>query len=135
MFDAVRLEFEIINLTRQLPNVDFDFIGSPYGYQMKAWNELSNYKQGILVGPIGCGKKVTALSLMAKLRVPTLVVVSTKRRLAQWHETALRFLSIPDGDIGIIGCGKREMGRKLTLSITLSLWKPSSCIKNVIIAK
>ena len=123
IFHANRLPFEVIDNTLKLPDVDFKFRGSPYGYQYKAWHELPKYRFGVLVGPLGCGKKVLALSAVARRKVPALAIVTTKRQFYLWKDAAARFLGLEDHDMGLVGDGHRRLGKRFTIAITLSLYK------------
>ena len=120
---ANRLQFELTDSTRKLPQADFDFQGAPYSYQYEAWSELPESRFGILVGPMGSGKKVLALGLIASRGVPSLVVVTTKRAMYQWKDMARRFLGLGQDNIGLIGDGHRELGKKFTIGITLTSYK------------
>jgi len=123
IFHKARLEFELKDFTQSLQEVDFNFNGAYYGYQYEAWYEVPKHRFGILVGPLGCGKKIITLSLIARRRIPTLVIVATKRQMYIWKETAIRFLDLNDKDIGLVGDGYREFGKKFTVAITLTLYK------------
>ncbi len=58
--------------------------------------------QGIIVMPTGTGKTVVALSLLARWRCSTLIVVPVRDLMYQWHELLRRNLSV---DAGLIGDG------------------------------
>lgn len=124
VLNAHRVEFELEDLTHRLPEATFDFRGSLYGYQDEAMKEISKRRFGVLVGPIGSGKKVMVLKLISMRKTPALVIVRTKRQLYQWKEAAIRFLGLTgEQDIGLIGDGHCHLDRALTISISLSLYK------------
>jgi len=123
IFHKNRVEFEIEDLTQSPDEVSFTFQGAPYGYQVEAWQELNKHRFGVLVGPLGSGKKVLALNLVARRKVPALVIVKTKRELYQWKEIAMRFLGLEAPDVGLIGDGYRELGKRFTIGITLTFYK------------
>ena len=95
-----RQDFEVLDFTQKVPEIDFDFYGKLYGYQEAALEDLKNKQFGVLVGPVGSGKKVLALKLSAIRKVPVLTIVRTKRQLYQWKEVVSRFLSFKGDDIG-----------------------------------
>jgi superfamily II DNA or RNA helicase len=132
VFHKARIKFELKDFTQSLQEVDFNFHGAYYGYQYEAWYEVPKHRFGILVGPLGCGKKIIALSLIARRRIPALVIVATKRQMYIWKEIAIRFLDLKDEDIGLVGDRYREFGKKFTVAITLTLYKVLDQLKHQI---
>jgi superfamily II DNA or RNA helicase len=102
---------------------DFSFYGSLYNYQHDAMVDLEKWRFGLLAGPIGCGKRITALALIAKHKRPTLIVVKTRRELYLWKETIKRFLGLDEREIGQIGDGGARIGK-----ITVGLLTALSCL-------
>lgn len=129
ILNGSRVGFELSDLTRKVQDVDFDFRGSLYGYQEEALKEVAKKRFGVLVGPVGCGKKVLSLKLVALRKVLALVIVRTKRQMYQWKEIAGRFLGLDDLDVGLIGDQHRNLGRKITIAISLSLYKVMDQVK------
>ncbi len=78
---------------------------------------------GILVGPPGSGKRMLACKVAGKRGVPALVICSTKRAMYAWKEVAMRHLGLEETEIGLIGDGRKDLGRAFTVAITFSLWK------------
>jgi len=130
IFHSNEIEFELLDSMRKMEEANFSFKGSLYRYQEEALREISKQRFGVLVGSIGCGKKVVALRLAAMRKVPVLVIVRTKRQMYQWKEAAGRFLGLGSQDIGLIGDNHRDLGRKFTVSISLSLYKVMDQIKS-----
>jgi superfamily II DNA or RNA helicase len=81
---------------------------------------------GIVVHNCGKGKTVITLELIARGRVPALVLVDNTNLLAQWKEEAESLLDIPGG-IGIFGAGKKEWKKGLVLATYHSIanWSES----------
>ena len=104
-------------------SVGVESLGLKWPYHGEALERITEHRFGILVGPFGCGKKMLACKLVARRKVPALVIVMTKREMYTWKDAASRFLGLKGRDIGLIGDGRRELGRKFTISITLSLYK------------
>lgn len=132
IFHQHRIRFKLCDNTPQFPEESFGFHGSLLDYQKRAINEMGNRRYGILVAPTGCGKKVLALYLINKRKLPTLIIVRSKYRFYQWNEILLRCLGIDDNEIGLIGDGHQVMGKKITIAIDRSLYRQIDGIKEKI---
>ncbi len=75
---------------------------------------------GTLSAPTGSGKTVMGLYLIAHRRQPTLIIVHTKDLALQWVERIQQFLKISNQDIGLIGGGKKQIGRLVTVALVQS---------------
>ena len=117
-----RIPFEIEDRCANQPVTDFTFSGALYGYQDDALSDIEKRRFGIVVGPLGCGKRVLALALVARRQSPTLIVVTMKRHLCMWRELIQRFLQLDEKSIGQIGDGQKRIG-KITVAITDSLYR------------
>jgi hypothetical protein len=123
IFHKHRIDFETEDYTQSHQAINFFFNGAPYAYQIEAFQEVPKHRFGILTGPMGCGKKVTALHAVARRSVPALVVVKTKRDMYLWREIAAQFLHLEPGDIGLVGDGHKEMDRKFMIAVHFSFYK------------
>lgn len=123
-----RIVFEVEDRSSSCQETDFTFFGSLYGYQNDALAELEKRRFGLLAGPLGCGKRVTALAFIAKHRSPALIVIKTRRQLYLWKETIKRFLGFDEKEIGQIGDGVRRLG-KITVAIIDSLCRISDNLR------
>ena len=74
--------------------------------QSAAIKVLLKHNTGILHAPTAFGKTITALAVLAKRRVNTLILVHSRQLLDQWRERLATFL--PGIQIGIIGGGKNK---------------------------
>lgn len=74
--------------------------------QQAAVKEMSKHDTGILHAPTAFGKTVTAIGMIAKRRVNTLILVHSRQLLDQWQERLRSFL--PNIEIGVIGGGKKR---------------------------
>lgn len=90
---------------------DIRFLGELRGDQKQAVKKLTAKDVGILHAPTAFGKTVTAIGVIAKRRVNTLILTHTRQLVDQWNERLSAFLE--GVDIGVVGGGKR---------------KPTSCI-------
>ena len=129
ILEETETPFEINDKTSRLPKVDFGFNGQLYGFQEKAAARLLSRRFGVVRMPTGAGKTVLALDCISRRRQPAAVVVHTKELLYQWRDKALEFMDIEPEDVGLIGDGKRQMGRKLTICVVNSLYKCASEVK------
>ena len=74
--------------------------------QQSAVRAMSKHDAGILHAPTAFGKTVTAIGMITKRKVNTLILVHSRQLLDQWRERLKSFL--PDMDVGIIGGGKKK---------------------------
>lgn len=74
--------------------------------QQSAVKEICRHDSGILHAPTAFGKTVTAIGMIAKRKVNTLILVHSRQLLDQWQETLRSFL--PEAEIGVIRGGKKK---------------------------
>lgn len=98
--------YKIIEKTKTFEPLNFKFHGKLRDYQLEAEKHILKYPIGILEAGTGSGKTVSALSVIAKRKQPTLIIVHTKELLYQWKDRVKEFLK---EDVGIIGDGKFEI--------------------------
>lgn len=122
------INFEIIDKRLSIPEVDFNFRGALKPFQEEAVDIMLARDFGTLNAATGSGKTVMALYMIAKRRLPALIIVHTKELAAQWAERIETFLGIPCGEIGAIGAGKKIIGEKITVALVQSLYK---CVDEV----
>ncbi|QOY37625.1 DEAD/DEAH box helicase [Anaerobacillus isosaccharinicus] len=92
-------------------------------YQAAAVEKLLKYKQGGISAPCGAGKTVILLEAIAQTQQPALWITHTKELAYQAIERAEQVLTIDRSDIGIIGDGKKSLGKKLTVALVQTLGK------------
>ncbi len=114
---------EIDDRRRVLPDVDLTFSGTLKPFQQSAVNIMLSKDFGTLNAPTGSGKTVMALHIAAIRRQPTLVIVHTRDLANQWVERIHSFLGIPREHIGMIGGGRKNTGRQITVALVQSLYK------------
>jgi superfamily II DNA or RNA helicase len=113
-FDDRRISF---------PETQFEFTGTLRDYQTAAVKDMLRRDWGVLCSPTGSGKTVIALVLIARRGQPALIVVHTRELLEQWLDRIVSFLGIPRDEIGIIGAGKKRIGKQITVALVQSLVK------------
>jgi superfamily II DNA or RNA helicase len=109
----------IIDQRRLLPEIELVFGGALRPYQQEAVASAEKKSFGVIEAGTGSGKTVMALTLIARRRQPTFVVVHTKELLYQWRERARQFLGI---EPGLVGDGKFVLA-PLTIGIVNSARK------------
>ncbi|MEJ2155611.1 MAG: DEAD/DEAH box helicase [Desulfobacteraceae bacterium] len=119
---------EIDDRRRNLDDVAYNFQGKLKPFQQTAVDIMLSRDFGTLSAPTGSGKTVMALNMIAKRRQPALVIVHTKDLAVQWMERIESFLHIAPDKIGLIGSGKKRIGRAITVAMVQSLYK---CAKAV----
>lgn len=87
--------------------------------QQAAVKEMSKYDAGILHAPTAFGKTVTAIGMITKRKVNTLILVHSRQLLDQWQERLRSFL--PEAEIGIIRGGKKKPTGNIDIATYQSL--------------
>ena len=80
-----------------------------------------NYDQGIIVAPSGSGKTIIGLELVARRKLPALILVHRKQIFDQWVDRIQDFLGIPKSQIGQYSGTKKKIGEEITVSLIQSL--------------
>jgi superfamily II DNA or RNA helicase len=123
------VEYTLEDLRRSLPEVDFRFNGELRPFQNKAVRDILRRDSGTLGAPTGSGKTVMALAAIAKRRQPVLIIVHTKELAHQWISRAKQFLGLPDDQIGLVGDGRVDIGRRFTVGIINSVYRYAEDLK------
>ncbi len=74
--------------------------------QRAAVKAMSKHDTGILHAPTAFGKTVTAIGLIARRKVNTLILVHSHQLLDQWQERLRAFL--PEAKVGVISGGRKS---------------------------
>jgi len=82
------------------------FIGALRKEQTKAVRVIAQHDTGVLHAPTAFGKTVTAIGVIAKRKVNTLILTHSRQLLDQWLQRLTAFLE--GVDIGVIGGGKKK---------------------------
>lgn len=94
VFKLVGLNVPIKNLRNEGQKIDVKFIGTLREEQVKAFNELIQYTNGILEAPTAFGKTILAIYLIAYFKVNTLILVDKESLLTQWVAKINEFLEV-----------------------------------------
>lgn len=119
---------DIEDRRRRLPDTTMAFNGELKAFQKQAVDKMLSRDFGTLSAPTGSGKTVMALYIIAVRRQPTMIIVHTKDLALQWVERVHSFLNLPKDKIGMIGNGKKNIGRQVTVALVQSLYK---CVQQV----
>lgn len=84
----------------------FTFSGQLSSAQEEAVADVVRHDVGVLVAPTGAGKTVMACALIARLAMPTLVLVHTKTLAEQWRQRLTDLLGLARQEIGQLGAGR-----------------------------
>jgi superfamily II DNA or RNA helicase len=100
MVKAVGSRFDLVDDRPTTTAHEFRFHGQLDGAQQHAVDALLREELGVLVAPTGAGKTVMACAAVARLSVPTLVLVHTKPLLDQWRAQIQSLLDVKPGQFG-----------------------------------
>jgi superfamily II DNA or RNA helicase len=101
------------------------------GNQKKAVRVLEDHDTGILHAPTAFGKTVTAIGIITKRQVNTLILTHSRQLLDQWKERLETF--IEGTSVGVIGGGKKKPTGQIDVSTYQSLInKNDNTVSNLI---
>jgi len=91
---------ELTDLRPGFKRIPIKFTGVLLPPQKTALRHLLSGESGVLVAPPGSGKTVIACAVIAKRKVPTLVLVHRKQLADQWKKQLLEFTDLEKGEVG-----------------------------------
>ncbi len=119
----LEIQYEIEDRRRNLPRVNFTFQGKLRPFQQVAVDGMLAKDFGTLNSATGSGKTIMALYMVAQRRQPTLIIVHTQDLASQWTQRIETFLGIAAEEVGMIGGGKKVVGKEITIALVQSLYK------------
>lgn len=119
----LEIKYEIEDRRRNLPRINFAFQGNLRPFQQVAVDGMLAKDFGTLSSATGSGKTIMALYMVAQRRQPTLIIVHTKELASQWTRRIETFLGIAAEKVGMIGGGKKMLGKEITIALVQSLYK------------
>lgn len=117
------IPFNIDDKRLIMPKVEFKSYIKLRDYQQTAVNKMLKQTQGFLVSPCGSGKTVMMIEMMARIKQPTLFIVHQKELMEQIINTAEELTDVTKEEIGIIGAGKKSIGKRMTVATIQTLNK------------
>jgi superfamily II DNA or RNA helicase len=114
---------DIEDRRRSVAEAEFAFHGTLKPFQQLAAKQMLKKEFGVLSAPTGAGKTVIALFMVARRRQPAVVVVHSRELAFQWIERIQHFLKLPEDAVGLIGAGRKQLGRPMTVALIQSLYK------------
>jgi len=89
--------------------------------QCYAVEEALKNDGGVIVAPSGSGKTIIGLEIIAKRKLPALILVHRQQLLEQWIERIETFLGIPKTHIGQYTGRKKKQGKEITVAMMQTL--------------
>ncbi len=110
---------------------DISFNGELRIEQKKAVDAVSKFDIGVLHAPTAFGKTVTAIGLLCKRKVNTLILVHNKQLIEQWQERLKAFTT--NVDIGVITGYKKKPTKFVDVATYQSLLNRSDNTVNPVV--
>lgn len=107
------------------------FHGDLSSSQIKAVAAMAENDIGVLVAPPGAGKTVMGCALIAKRKLPTLVLVHRMPLLEQWRAQIATFLGIDPKKVGTLGKNKKKKTGKLDIGMLQTLAKMDDVVEEL----
>ena len=101
--------------------LDVCFAGALRPDQEAASAEMLKHDDGILCAPTAFGKTVTAVALIARRGVNTLILVHRAELLKQWQERLQAFLGVDKKMVGALGGGRSKLTGKIDVAVMQSV--------------
>ncbi len=79
------------------------------------------YDTGIIVAPPGSGKTIIGLEIVARRKLPALILVHRKQLLDQWIDRIQTFLGISSREIGRFTSVRKKAGKGVTVAMLQTL--------------
>ncbi len=99
---------EVVDACNDATPVDVELLATLTPDQIEAVELLAADDLGMLVAPPGSGKTVVGCGLIARHKVPTLVIVDRKPLVDQWRERLVTHLNLRAKEIGQLGGGRSK---------------------------
>ena len=118
-----KIEHDFIDERKKHKVIPFLFNAQLREHQQAVIESISKKDLGVIVAPPGSGKTIVALKIISDKQQPALIIVHRRQLVEQWIERIETFLGIPKSEIGKIGQGKSNLGKKITIATIQSLSK------------
>lgn len=112
---------QVIDVCDDATPIEVDLLATLTGDQIDAVESLAANDLGVLVAPPGSGKTVVGCGLIARHRVPTLVIVDRKPLVEQWRERLVTHLNLDAKQIGELSGGRSKTKGIVDIAMVQSL--------------
>ncbi|MBP6994106.1 DEAD/DEAH box helicase [Candidatus Woesebacteria bacterium] len=119
--DENNISYTLTQTKREFDDVSFSNTIGLKAEQESVVTQVLKSPNGILVAPPGSGKTIMALEIIARLKLPSIILVHRNQLLHQWVERVEQFLGIPKAHIGVISGTKKKLGKQITVASLQSL--------------
>jgi superfamily II DNA or RNA helicase len=102
LFNSHHIQMHMKDETTAGNPIQVSFKGELREEQRAAIESLTSHRNGVLFATTAFGKTVTAIGLIAKLKINTLILVHTQALKEQWVQRINEFLSIEKSAKGIV---------------------------------
>jgi superfamily II DNA or RNA helicase len=114
-------ELRVVDVCHDPEPIAVELVATLTADQSEAVEALVPSDLGMLVAPPGSGKTVVGCALIARHRVPTLVIVDRKPLVDQWRERLVTHLDIDAKQIGQLGGGRSKTKGLIDIVMVQSL--------------
>jgi hypothetical protein len=112
---------EVVEGCHDVAPIDVELQAELTPDQAAAADALAAHYMGLLVAPPGSGKTVIGCALIARHKVPTLVIVDRKPLVEQWRDRLITHLDLTARQIGQLGGGRRRATGIVDVAMVQSL--------------
>lgn len=121
--------FIIHDKRQKTKKIKLSFKGELTKTQKRVASQITKYEMGVLVAPPGFGKTILACSIIAKRKVPTLILVHRQPLVEQWKERIIAFLGLDKKEIGEFCANKKKRSEKIDLAMLQTLSKVEDVVE------
>ena len=121
LLQEAKAEIEIVDKRPKFKKIKIKFTGELTKSQKQATRKFSKQEAGVLVATPGCGKTVMGCYLIAKRKLPTLVLVHKQPLINQWQSRILEFTDFDKKEIGIVAGAKKKPKNKIDIAMLQTL--------------
>jgi len=121
VLNEAKAEVSVVDTRPKLKKIKIKFCGELTKSQKQATRKFSKQEVGILVATPGCGKTVMGCYLMAKRRLPTLILVHKQPLVNQWLSRIVEFTDFDKKEIGIVAGAKKKPKSKIDIAMLQTL--------------
>ena len=116
---GILFDIEDLRNTRVINKIKTDIVLRPD--QKKAFSEISNKANGLIVAPTGFGKTILGIELISKLRQKTLIITNRVNLCEQWYKRFSTFTDLTK--IGRYYSKYKELDNDVNIATFQSLMK------------